>query len=406
MKDKINWEYYFEKFTRNSFSKEEFDQFLKLIEEDSDSEGLIEQLRNYWINANTKSQNSGINWEEKFSILLQEAKPERPVVSLYNNKKKVLLMTCVAAASLLLIFLGYFRFFHEKNPLGEISKTTANYKKSLQNVNAGVNKTVLTLADGSTINLGSSEKGTLATQGNIKVIKSEDGQLLYYRDHEGLTSTVYNTIETPRGGTYELVLSDGTKIWLNAASSLKFPAAFQGKTREVVLDGEAYFEVAKNVAMPFHVNVNHMTIEVLGTHFNINAYEDEPAISTTLLEGSVKVKKELYSKLRSQTLLLKPGERADFAKDGNLTINRHADLKGVTAWKDDNFQFNDTPVADIMRQVSRWYDVEVQYNGPIATRKITGTISRNVSLVQLIDMLQYAGVNLKIENKKIIINNS
>jgi transmembrane sensor len=158
--------------------------------------------------------------------------------------------------------------------------------------------------------------------------------------------------------------------------------------------------------MPFHVNVNHMSIEVLGTHFNINAYEDEPTISTTLLEGSVKVNKELDSKSGSQTVLLKPGERADFSKDGNFTIDRHADLKGVTAWKDDNFQFNDTPVADIMRQVSRWYDVEVQYNGPITTRKITGTINRNVSLAQLIDMLQYAGLKMKVENKKIIINNS
>jgi transmembrane sensor len=406
MKDKINWEYYFEKFTRNSFTKEEFDQFLKLIEEDSDSEGLLEQLRNYWINTATKGQKSSIDWEEKFSILLQEAKPETPVASLYNNKKKVLLMACAAAASLLLIFGSYFRFFHEKNPSGEVSKTTDNYKQPLNNVNAGVNKAVLTLADGSIINLASSEKGTLAIQGNIKIIKSEDGQLLYYRDRESLTSTLYNTIATPRGGTYELVLSDGTKIWLNAASSLKFPAAFKGKTREVALEGEAYFEVAKNVAMPFHVNVNHMSIEVLGTHFNINAYEDEPTISTTLLEGSVKVNKELDSKSGSQTVLLKPGERADFSKDGNFTIDRHADLKGVTAWKDDNFQFNDTPVADIMRQVSRWYDVEVQYNGPITTRKITGTINRNVSLAQLIDMLQYAGLKMKVENKKIIINNS
>jgi ferric-dicitrate binding protein FerR (iron transport regulator) len=199
------------------------------------------------------------------------------------------------------------------------------------------------------------------------------------------------------------VLADGSKVWLNAASSLKFPASFTGKAREVILTGEGYFEVAKNASMPFHVKVNNMMVEVLGTHFNVNAYEDESSVATTLLEGSVKIKKDVSAKSSSQSLVLIPGDQAELAKDGELKINHHANVQEVIAWKNDNFEFNNTPVTDIMRQVSRWYDVEIDYRGAVPIHQLTGKISRNVDLNQLIDMLKYTGINMKIENKKIII---
>jgi ferric-dicitrate binding protein FerR (iron transport regulator) len=199
------------------------------------------------------------------------------------------------------------------------------------------------------------------------------------------------------------VLSDGSKVWLNAASSLQFPASFTGNTREVQLTGEGYFEVAKNAAMPFHVKVNNITIEVLGTHFNVNAYEDEASVATTLLEGSVKIKKDLPAKSSSQSVVLKPGEQAQLAKDGQLKINRNANTQEVIAWKNDNFEFNNTPVKEIMRQISRWYDVEIDYKGSVSMHKLTGKISRNVDLHQVIEMLKYTGINIKIENKKIMI---
>lgn len=405
MTEKINWEYLIERFTKNTCTKEEFDQLLKWVEQDHDNEDLTGELRKHWENMGNESKSSSIDWEKKFSSLLNEAKLEALVIPLYSNRRKIRLMKWAAVASILLLISvgGYFGFYSRNNAPVEISKTSNKHIQSNRDVAPGGNKAILTLADGSVIDLGSAQNGTLATQGNIKVIKDEDGQLLYYVDQENSTAVGYNTISTPRGGKYEIVLSDGTKVWLNAASSLKFPASFTGKTREVTLTGEGYFEVAKNALKPFHVKVDHMTVEVLGTHFNVNAYDDESSIATTLLEGSVKVKNRVSANSESHSVLLKPGEQADFTKDNNFKINHHANIEEITAWKNDNFEFNNTPVTDIMRQISRWYDVEVDYLGAIAAHKLTGKISRNVNLSQLIDMLQYTGINMKIENKRIII---
>jgi ferric-dicitrate binding protein FerR (iron transport regulator) len=406
MKEKVNWEQFIERFASNACSKEEFDQFIRLIEEDPENEGLIEQLRKQWNSAESVGKPSAIDWDAKFATLLGKENTKTPVVSIYAKDRYKIWLKWAGVAAILLLVVGYFGLFNQKNTSREISKTSNKYIQFNKDVNPGGNKAILTLGDGSNINLGGAQNGTLATQGNIKVIKSEDGQLLYYADCTNASSLVYNTISTPRGGTYQLVLSDGTKVWLNAASSLRFPTSFKGKTREVTLTGEGYFEVAKNKSMPFHVNVNNMTVEVLGTHFNVNAYGEENAISTTLLEGAVKVKKEGPSNGIPHTMLLKPGEQADLSKEGVFTMNHHADIKSITAWKDNNFEFNNTSVRDIMRQVTRWYDVEVEYMEPITPFTMTGKISRNVNLSQLMEMLKYAGLNMEIENKKIIIKNN
>lgn len=405
MTERINWQSLIEKFTKNTCTKEEFDQLLKLVEQEEDEEGLTEELRKHWEMAGNENKNSAIDWEKKFSSLLTEVKEDIKVLPLYANKGKTWPMKWAAAASILLLFSvgGYFMFNGRNDTPVEISKTDEKPRQQTNDVSPGGNKAMLTLADGSIINLDSAKNGTLTRQGNIKIIKDEDGQLLYYVDQENSTIAGYNTISTPRGGKYEIVLSDGTKVWLNAASSLKFPASFNGKIRDVTLTGEGYFEVSKNVSMPFHVKVNDMTVEVLGTHFNINAYNDENSIATTLLEGSVKVIKEGSANSEAKTLLLEPGEQADLAKNGKFKINRNINMEEVIAWKDDNFEFNNTAISVILRQASRWYDVELDYKGPVPSRRFTGKISRNVNLNQLIDMLQYTGVNMKIENKKIII---
>lgn len=405
MTEKINWQFLIEKFTKNTCTKEEFDQILKLVEQDHDNAGLTKELRKNWEMAGNENKGSAIDWEEKFSLLLHEVEGDAPVISLYTHQRKMWLMKWAAVASVLLLLSvgGYFSFYSKNEHPIEITKTIDKAVKRNNEIAPGGNKASLTLADGSTIDLDSAKNGTLARQGNIKIIKGEDGKLLYYVDQQNSTIAGYNTISTPRGGKYEIVLSDGTKVWLNAASSLKFPTSFKGKVRDVTLIGEGYFEVSKNVSMPFHVTVNDMTVEVLGTHFNVNAYNDESSISTTLLEGSVKVKKEGYTDLETQTFILEPGEQANLAKNGKLKINRDANIEEAVAWKDDNFEFNNTAIPAIMRQVSRWYDVEVDYKGSMPERRFTGKISRNVNLSQLIDMLQYTGLNMKIENKNIII---
>ena len=405
MPEKINWEYLIEKFAEDKCSKEELEQLLKFVEENHESAELTEALRSHWIASKQPAKASGINWEEKLYAILDEAKSETPVISLLKNPRRLWLKKWAVAASILVLFAtgAYFLFLNTKSQSPLLSKNGQKPTGDIQSVTPGGNKAVLTLADGSVINLDSAKNGTLTQQGNIKIIKGEDGQLLYYVDQEGATMKGYNTISTPRGGKYQIVLADGSKVWLNAASSLKFPASFTGKAREVTLTGEGYFEVAKNASMPFHVKVNNMMVEVLGTHFNVNAYEDESSVATTLLEGSVKIKKDVSAKSSSQSLVLIPGDQAELAKDGELKINHNANVQEVIAWKNDNFEFNNTPVTDIMRQVSRWYDVEIDYRGAVPIHQLTGKISRNVDLNQLIDMLKYTGINMKIENKKIII---
>lgn len=421
MTEKVNWQSLIEKFAKNTCTREELGQLLKLVEQEHDDEGLTKELRRHWEMPGTENENSAINWEEKFSLLLKEARREEaPVIPLYINKRKTRSIKWAAVASILIVLLfsvgEYLVFNSKKDRPVEISKTAESPGQQANDVSPGGNKAILTLADGSTINLDSAKNGTLTRQGNIKIIKDEDGQLLYYVDQENSAVAGYNTISTPRGGKYEIVLSDGTKVWLNAASSLKFPASFNGKIRDVTLTGEGYFEVAPLIPkggqakVPFIVSVasplgdgRGMTVEVLGTHFNVNAYNDENSIATTLLEGSVKVIKEGSANSEAKTLQLQPGEQADLAKNGKFKINRNINMEEVMAWKDDNFEFNNTAISAILRQASRWYDVELDYKGPVPNRRFTGKISRNVNLNQLIDMLQYTGVNMKIENKKIII---
>ncbi|HEV2833654.1 MAG TPA: FecR family protein [Hanamia sp.] len=418
MTEKINWEYLIERFAKNTCSKEEFDQLMKLVENNEFREGFTEELLKHWENAGDENKNAPIDWEEKFSSLLNNARSKAPVISLYSTQKKMRLVKWAAAASVLLIILvgSYFGFYSRNSPTAEISKTPATRVELRKgDIAPGGNKAILTLADGSVIDLDSAQNGTLTTQGNIKIIKGEDGQLLYYVDQESSPVMGYNTISTPRGGKYEIVLSDGTKVWLNAASSLKFPASFTGKTRDVTLTGEGYFEVAHLTSeeqrkVPFIVSVassigdgKGITVEVLGTHFNVNAYSDGNSVATTLLEGSVKVIKGISANSGSRSVLLKPGEQADLTKADNFKVNHYANIEEVIAWKNDNFEFNNASVTDIMRQISRWYDVDVEYRGLIPEHKLTGKISRNVNLSKLIDMIQYTGVNMKIENKKIIV---
>jgi transmembrane sensor len=237
-------------------------------------------------------------------------------------------------------------------------------------------------------------------QGQTQVSKKNDGLLAYQSNSTAPVSQVlYNTISTPRGGQFEVALPDGTKVWLNAASSLRFPTAFTGKERDVELTGEAYFEVAKNKDLPFHVTSAGQVIEVLGTHFNINAYTDEKSIKTTLFEGSVRVAKNLKS------AMLKPGEQSIVSNDDANTIRIADDVDAdeVLAWKNGKFYFNDADVETVMRQVSRWYDVDIEYKGKSSADRFTGNFTRDLNLSKTLKLLEFTGINFKIEGRKIIV---
>jgi transmembrane sensor len=280
----------------------------------------------------------------------------------------------------------------------------ARYYKN--DVAPGGNKATLTMSNGATILLDSAQNGVLARQGNVKVLKLNNGLLAYNGSpaKAGSPGTPqYNTISTPRGGQYRVVLPDETVVWLNAASSLTFPVAVTGKDRTVTLTGEGYFEVASNAKAPFIVKVAGQEVRVLGTHFDINAYKDEPGIKTTLVEGSVQVAHLAGDAVLTGSVIVKPGEQATVNADQPVIRLGKVNVKDVIAWKDGFFNFHNDDVQAIMRQLSRWYDVDVKYEGTLVPQNFTGKIDRTLSLVQVLKILDQTRVHFKIEEDKRII---
>jgi ferric-dicitrate binding protein FerR (iron transport regulator) len=298
----------------------------------------------------------------------------------------------VAAAAVILIGItAYFLVNHQQEKLSPIAQNNTH------DVAPGGNKAMLLLADGSTITLDSAQNGVLAQQGGTKINKLDNGELAYEQENHQAAQLIYNRLITPRGGQYRLNLPDGSKVWLNAASSIRYPAAFGSRERMVEVTGEAYFEVAQIPAAPFIVKVNKVEIQVLGTHFNIMAYDNEPAIKTTLLEGAVKVVSG------NEVASLKPGEEARLDNQGKLTVQQPANREEAIAWKNGMFSFRSADIKTLMRQVERWYDVEVVYEGNV-TRRFNGTVPRNVNVTELLKILELTGgVHFKVEDKKIIV---
>ena len=300
----------------------------------------------------------------------------------------------LAAAVLLFILPGIYFLKSNKQP----KLTAAINKPRPIDVQPGGNKAILTLGDGSHIVLDSARNGLLAHQGNTKIMKSANGHIGYNTTANNTDALIFNTMTTPRGGKYDLQLADGTRVWLNASSSITYPITFSGTERRVSITGEAYFEVAKNKAMPFKINVNGQEeVQVLGTHFNIMAYNDEAAIKTTLLEGSVKIVRN------KTTSVLKPGQQAQLTTDGKLSVTDDTDINAVMAWKNGQTLFVNEDIKTIMRQVSRWYDIDVEYQGDMPTRLFTGGISRESNLSVLLKILELNKIHFKMAGKKLIV---
>lgn len=302
-----------------------------------------------------------------------------------------------AAASVLIILSAGYFFLTNKNDR-QIAKMEQS-SKSLGNLIPGGNKAILTLGNGEIIILDSVDNGTLSLQGGSTIMKLGDGQIAYEGSaHSIQTEIVYNTISTPAGGQYNLTLSDGSKVWLNAESSLRFPATFSGNERNVELTGEGYFEIAHNKEKPFHVSVNNTRVEVLGTHFNINAYADENALKTTLLEGSVKVIKG------SQNVIIEPGQQAAVNNTSNsITIDKSVNLEEVVAWKEGIFQFDNTDLQEVMRQLGRWYNVKVDFEKNVPAKHFTGKIYRNVNASEVFKILEVLDIHFKVKGNTVIV---
>jgi ferric-dicitrate binding protein FerR (iron transport regulator) len=289
---------------------------------------------------------------------------------------------------------GYWDWQHRPAPA--VARRPAR-PAALLALRPGRNQALLTLVDGRTVLLDQAHLGLLAQQGGSQVQKTADGQLRYATSAPAAGQLLYNTVATPRGGQYQLTLPDGSQVWLNAASSLRFPVAFTGAERRVELTGEAYFEVAKDAKHPFKVTARGAEVTVLGTHFDVQAYDDEPALAATLLEGAVRLGQG------AQQALLRPGQQGRCWPQGTVQV-REVDVQHAVAWKNGYFVFNDEPIEAIMRQVARWYDVDVQYQGTLTNKDFNGKISRYKDAADVLRVLELTGaVHFTTEGRRITV---
>jgi len=359
----------------------------KLFFEESTNEKLMaEELRHF----NKKDRTSILN------STLQNIDPAS------KGRLRQMKRYLVAACLVVIAGTAIYQFTRGSNKKEVAEKNINDQYKN--DVVPGTDKAILTLADGATIQLDNSGTKKIANE-NGTVVNQQGAQLVYDAGQSSSvnkSTVIYNTLSTPRGGQYRLVLPDGSRVWLNAVSSIRFPTRFIGKERNVEITGEAYFEVAPDPAKPFKVKINTPSgdggeVEVLGTHFNVNAYADEATINTTLLEGKVKVSKN------SRTLLLKPGQQAQLNKQQQLQLVEHADMDAAVAWKNGLFSFNGSGIKTVMQQIARWYDVEIVYAGDVKEIFFV-KMSRNTNVSNVFKILETTGaVRFDIDGKKITV---
>lgn len=396
----------FDKFLTRRCTAGEIDELVLLLQKGEAEATLSPRMFELWQRIKDEHKVYAVDWERMYDRVISQDEPVNP-----GKRKKPLMyiLSRVAAAVITLfvlsagIYLGYKELSKRQVP--------AEHAYKRQDVLPGGNKAVLTLGNGSVINLNAAASGALANQGGMQVIKLDSGQLAYRSTGRGSSSdnVQYNTLSTPRGGQYQLILPDGSKVWLNAASSIRFPTAFVGGKREVEINGEVYFEIAENARMPFIVKNGDMKVQVLGTHFNVNAYDDEVRVKVTLLEGKVKV-----SSGNGDAAVLKHGEQAilqpvqdslERTKDRRIAVRKDVDLDEVMAWKEGLFVFHNDDLVSIMRKLQRWYDVRVEYeNKNAAASHFTGTVRRDVNLSKVLKMLELTGgARFEIRSRTIIV---
>ncbi|WP_346318033.1 FecR domain-containing protein [Chitinophaga sp. YIM B06452] len=368
---------------------EELQELADLVQHDPSGERALEMEALLREDAAPGQVYDQVHWNRLADNILAADRPQPAKVIPWRRR--------AWAAAVVLILASSATYWLLRRPVSikEPAIATTPVQKDIA---PGGNRAVLTLGDGTEISLDSAGNGILAQQGNAKVIKTGNGQLQYDAPQNG-GQPVFNKIATPRGGQYTITLPDGSRVWLNASSSLRYPAVFSNSNRVVELKGEAYFEVAKQAGQPFVVKVDEMEVKVLGTHFNIMAYDDEPAVNTTLLEGAVEVKKAGVARK------LKPGQGASLhRRSGELELLPEVNTEEAVAWKNGFIQFEGNDIRSAMRQIARWYDVEVVYKGNVPAH-FRGIIPRNVPVSQVLKMLELTGeVHFEIGDRQIIVS--
>ncbi|HEY8389228.1 MAG TPA: FecR domain-containing protein [Parasegetibacter sp.] len=378
---------YLDQYTLGTISPAEWEQLKKMLKDPAYAKQLEEYL-DFKIQEGGADQDfSDLNelTEDIVTGVLQQIRTEKPTVISINPRFRW--PRYAAAAVILIAGIATWSF---------LSKTKNTPPVLSDNIEAGREGAILTLADGSTLVLDSLQKGLLMHQPGSSV-KLEDGQIVYASDELSVSPVAYNTMTTPRGREFGLVLPDGTKVWLNAASSVTYPTRFEGKERRVSITGEAYFEVARNETLPFIVNVgNNDTVQVLGTHFNINSYPEENKIVTTVLEGKVKVSS-------GSQLILTAGQQSVSVHGKPLELELTPDLDQVMAWRNGVFYFRSAGLKTVMMQIERWYDIDVVYQGNLPEMKISGKMDRGLSLTEILDFLDKMDVKYSRRGRTLIV---
>lgn len=401
--------YLLEQVQRGAASPEEYNELQELINTDQSGE-IIQQVHVFHaehpdVSDNTQPYNFSY-WNDAVKEILQVDKikemdeQEKEIAEIPPSQRVHFLRRnwWAAAAVIILLFGTGIYLVVNRTPQKDLAGAEPQKPNTNDIAPPTGSHSVLTLANGQKIVLDSIGNGTLAMQGATQVIKLANGQIAYDVIGPAANEIQYNTLAVPRGGKpMQLKLPDGSEVWLNSASSITYPTAFIGNERKVEITGETYFEVAKDASKKFLVSGNGITTEVLGTHFNINVYKDEANMRITLLEGSIKISNN------SATNILKPGQQAQVGSTGAMKVTSNVDIDVVMAWKNGIFIMDKTDIGTIMRQIARWYDVEIQYQGSIPKGHISGDIPRDMNLSKVLKVMELSGVHYKIENKKVVI---
>ncbi|HTR29132.1 MAG TPA: FecR domain-containing protein [Puia sp.] len=445
--DDIRLKYLLEKYLANNCSYEEMEELLGSVKDGVGEASLYSTLEAFWQEVRYQKPAPDVDSVALYrAVILREGEISRR--RRLRKRRLVRYRTVGLAALLALLFATYLVAVVSRKPGTPVKAVVKNQNRFKNDVKPGGNRAVLVLASGQSIVLDSAGTGMLAVQGGMKVIKLNNGQLQYRAAGATHSDTppVYNTITTPRGGQYELILQDGTRVWLNSETSLRFPTEFTGEERSVELSGEAYFEVAPKAVNPFKIFLLHQEstekkyrkeIDVLGTSFNVMAYDEEKVVRTTLLEGAIRVGDEVGNRV------LKPGQQAEWAGTagggsdgtgsagtgsapvangagvaaagagpaglaaGGIRVKDDADVDAAVAWKNGFFSFDRSDIRTIMRQLSRWYDLKVIYNNDAGIGKqkqFWGGIQKNLPLSDVLKILEKSGIEFYIDGNNVIVN--
>lgn len=377
-----------QRYLDNSLSPDELKELIVQLQQEGRQDTLLQVIQQALVSDAYAAPADAAQKDVIFRNILQKAAEQEAPATLQPEKYRSGLWKA-AVAAMVIVLAGVAAYFVASH---RFSRGPA---LAHEDVAPGANRAVLVLADGRHIPLDSAARGTVAQQGGVTISQTGSGQLDYNGTGANGKEVVYNTVTTPRGGQFRITLPDGTKVWLNAASSLHFPASFPAGERRVEVTGEVYFEVAPQATAPFIVAARGTEVTVLGTRFNVNAYTDEASVNTTLLEGSVRVAHQ------GRTVTLKPGAQAQVKEDIRVVDN--ADTEALMAWKNGRFSCSDIPLENIMRQISRWYDVQVVFKDQI-TDTYSIEISRDVPLFKLLHFLELSGgVHFEVNEKTIIV---